>query len=188
MDFINVLPIWAVALTIFGLRIVDVSLGTIRTIAVVGGRTWLSMGLGFLEILVWLIAISQVITRLNENLLLMLAYAGGYAAGNAVGITLERMLALGNCVVRIISIDQGEAIARTLRAMGQGVTTFEGQGRDGPRLLIYAICDRKDLSELVHAAKSVDPHLFYAVERLSKVSRIMPLTHQSNWQGTMHKK
>lgn len=188
MDFINQLPIWAVALAIFSLRIVDVSLGTMRTIAVVHGRMWLSVGLGFFEILIWLVAIAQVITRLNESLLLMLAYAGGYATGNAAGIALERLVALGSCVVRIISMERGEEIAHTLRELGQGVTTFEGVGRDGPRTLIYAICGRKDLHQVIEASRAIDPRLFYAVERVSESSRVGPLAHHTSWQNILNRK
>ena len=97
------LSVWTLAVLIFCLRITDVSLGTIRTIAVVNGRMRLSVLLGFFEVLVWITGISQLIFRLQEHPLLVVAYAGGFAAGNAVGIAVERKVALGHCVIRMIS-------------------------------------------------------------------------------------
>ena len=90
--FVTDLPAWALAGTIFLLRIIDVSLGTMRTITVVNGRLRLSVALGFFEVLVWVTAVSQVILRLRDHPILVLAYAAGFAAGNAVGILLERKL------------------------------------------------------------------------------------------------
>ena len=100
-----------------------------RTIVVVNGRVTLSVALGFVEVLIWITAVSQVILRLRESPVLILAYAGGFAAGNAVGIVLERRLALGQCVVRLIS-SEGEKVARILSSVGQvrGVFPSEGGG------------------------------------------------------------
>ena len=112
------LPVWALAACIFLLRVADVSLGTVRTIVVVHGRIRLSVLLGFVEVLVWITAVSQVILRLRESPVLVVAYAAGFATGNAVGILLERRLALGHCVVRMIS-REGEAVARVLVSFGR---------------------------------------------------------------------
>ena len=67
MHFITDLPIWALALLIFCLRIGDVSIGTMRTIAVVNGRVKLSVLLGFFEVIIWILAIGSVIQRIAEH-------------------------------------------------------------------------------------------------------------------------
>jgi len=68
----------------FGIRIVNVSIGTLRTITVVQGRLKLSVVLGFFEVLIWITALSQVLVGASTNPVLILAYAGGFAGGNAV--------------------------------------------------------------------------------------------------------
>jgi uncharacterized protein YebE (UPF0316 family) len=78
-------------------------------------------------------------------------------------------------------MDRGEEIAESLRELGQGVTTFRGLGRDGPRTLIYAICRRSDLHPLIEAARDIDPRLFYSVERVTEGSRVGPLVHHASW-------
>lgn len=163
-------PFWALALVVFGLRVVDVTLGTIRTIAVVNGRIGLSVALGFLELSIWLTAAAPVMLHVREQPFLILAFAGGFASGNAVGILVERRMALGDRVVRIISLTAGQAIAEAVRALGVPVTTFDGQGRDGPRTLLYVSCPRKQLRAVLDAAHALDPNLFYVVESVAETS------------------
>lgn len=175
------IPVLALAIAL--LRVVDVTFGTLRTIAVVNSRAVLSVVFGFLEVLVWLLAASQVLGRVDDSPVLMLAFAGGYAAGNAVGILVERRLALGHCMVRIISPERGAEVALALRAMGQRVTTIEGEGRDGPRTLVYAVCARRDLGDLMRRAQEIDPALFYVVEPVSQSSRVVPLARSAVTPG-----
>lgn len=181
------IPVTLLAILIFLLRIVDVSLGTLRTISVVHGRVRLSVVLGFFEVLVWVTAVSQVITRLDESLWLAVAYAGGFAAGNAVGIALEKRLKLGSVVVRIITATRGDEIARSLRAAGQTVTTFAGEGDTGARTLIYLACSRRDLPDRIERAQRVDPDLFYAVERFSMMGD-RPLPDYTGWRAVFKRK
>jgi len=188
VEFVQTWPAWGLALLIFGLRIVDVSLGTLRTISVVEGRLRLSVALGFFEVLIWITAVSQVIGGIKNNPLLLVAYAAGFAAGNAMGITLERRLAMGTSVVRIISMELGPEVAERLRALGQLVTTFVGEGSRGPRTLIYATCPRREVHRLIDAARAVDPRLFYVVERVSESSSLGALPHGSGWRSPFKKK
>jgi uncharacterized protein YebE (UPF0316 family) len=188
MDFTQAWPVWILAIAIFLLRIVDVSVGTIRTIAVVNGRIRVSVLLGFIEVLIWITVISQVIARVKENPLILFAYAGGFATGNAVGIALERKLAFGYVVIRIISDGKGKEIAERLRAMGQPATVFYGEGRTGPRALVYASCARRDMGKILKAAKTIDPDMFYVVERASEASHIEMLPQPTGWRSVLKRK
>jgi uncharacterized protein YebE (UPF0316 family) len=119
MEWVVSIPVWMLCLVIFVLRICDVTLGTVRTVAIVKGRITAAAFLGFFEVLIWILAVSQVITRINESVFLALAFAGGFATGNAVGILVERKLAMGTSVVRIISTTHGTEIARAIREGGR---------------------------------------------------------------------
>ena len=164
MASIATIPIWLLAILIFALRVCDVSFGTLRTIFVVEGMTKLAVVLGFFEVFIWIVAVSQVISRIDESLLLALAYAGGFATGNAVGITLEKRFAFGSIVLRIVT-RAGPKVAEALRATGQVLTTFDGAGRDGPVTLIYATLLRRKLPCVLRVAQDADPNLFFVVER-----------------------
>jgi uncharacterized protein YebE (UPF0316 family) len=177
---------WTVAVLIFLLRMCDVSIGTMRTISVVDGRTRLAVVLGFVEVLIWVTALSEVIARVHENYFLAFAFAGGFAAGNAVGIAAEKRLAFGSCVVRLISSGRGDAVADAVRPMGRMVTTFLSSGSD--RKLVYVICSRRDLPGLLGAARQADPDLFYAVERFPQTSDVTPLFQPTGWRAVLKKK
>jgi uncharacterized protein YebE (UPF0316 family) len=181
------LPVWLLAGIIFFLRIIDVSLGTVRTIMVVNGRLRLSVFFGFFEVLVWLTSVSQVILRLREHPVLVLAYASGFAAGNAVGIVLERKLAVGQCVIRMIS-RKGHAIGKILASMGRVLGDFQSEVNGSPSRLVFAILARRDLRETVRRAIEADPEVFYVVDRFSETRHYTPLPHVTGWRALLKMK
>lgn len=187
MDFMN-LPVGVLAVLVFLFRIVDVSLGTVRTLSVVHGRIPLAVFLGFIEVSIWVLAVGQVVTRLSDHPWLVLAFAGGFATGNAVGIRLERYLAMGSAVVRMITRRPADELERAVHSLTTGFTTFHGEGIDGPRTLVYASCPRRALPRLLEAARGVDPDLFYVVERFSELGGLGPLPHATGWRGVLKKK
>ncbi len=149
---------------IFFARICDVSFGTIRTIVTVQGKTVLAFVLGFFEVIIWISIVSTVVWRIKESPILVLFYAFGYATGNVVGILVERKLALGMTVIRIISTVLGKQIADRLRSLGQPVTTFIGQGLKGDVIELFIVCRRRDQKWILDIAKSIDPTAFYTSE------------------------
>jgi uncharacterized protein YebE (UPF0316 family) len=157
-------PIWVTGLMIFFARICDVSFGTIRTIVIVQGKTALAFVMGFFEVIIWISIVSTVVWKIKESPILVLFYAFGYATGNVVGILVERKLALGMTVVRIISALQGKEIAQKLRSLGQPVTTFAGQGMKGEVVELFIVCRRRDQKWILHVAKEIDPSAFYTSE------------------------
>jgi len=176
-------------LAIFVLRIVDVSLGTVRTISLVQGRTWLAMGLGFFEVLVWITVIAGVMSAVKESPVLLITYAAGFAAGNGVGILIDRKLAMGVQVVRIISKKAGPQIARRIREDGQAVTCFTGEGRTGPVTLLYITCRRRAIAGFLKEALELDPGLFYVIEPVSGLNRrIFGVPHPTGWRGVSKRK
>lgn len=171
---------------IFCLRIVDVSIGTLRTIAVVNGRVPLSVGLGFFEVLLWVFGVSQLFTRIAESPLLILAYAGGFATGNAVGIAIERQLALGMVVMRMLSTNYGKNMVEALTSQGaEQITTFAGHNEAGIVTLIYMIAPRRRVHEITRSARQVDPTLFYTIEPLRQYGSAagVPLPHATGWRS-----
>ncbi|MCG6922393.1 MAG: DUF5698 domain-containing protein [Acidobacteria bacterium] len=158
-----------------------------RTIVVVNGRIRLSVALGFLEVLIWIIAISQVILGLRESPVLVVAYAGGFAAGNAVGILLERRLALGQCVIRVIT-SHGEDVAGALSQVGRVRGVFRSEVEGPSTCLVFATLARSDLPEAVRKAKAVDPDVFYVVDRFSETNGRTPLPGATGWRAILKMK
>lgn len=193
MDLLATIPVWLLCVLIFVFRVCDVTLGTMRTLSIVKGHITISVVLGFFEVMIWIVAVSQVIVRLHESWWLALAWAGGFATGNAVGIMVERRLALGTSVIRILSADHGDEIADSLRGRGHPVSTFVGEGARGPVSLVYAMAPRRLAKGMLQIARGIDPELLYVSEPAHESSggvqlRLRPVPHATGWRAVFKKK
>lgn len=175
---------------IFCARVADVSAGTVRTISIVQGRTLLAFVLGFVEISLWLAVIAAVLSRILAEPVLGVFYALGFSTGNVVGIKLERRLAFGHMVLRVVSRGRAQDLCQALRDAGQGVTTFAGQGRDGPVTLLYVACRRRDLPRLADLVEAIEPGAFFIAEPAGQVSKLMRphLQTATGWRAMFKKK
>jgi uncharacterized protein YebE (UPF0316 family) len=151
-------------LLIFFARVVDVSLGTMRTLSTIQGKTQLAFLLGLTEMGIWLFVISTVIKSIPENPVLGLFYTLGFATGNVVGIIVERKIAFGHVNLRIISSSNGNILASKVRQLGYAVTCFKGRGVSGPVTELYILCRRRDLQEIVNCVQNVEPNVFFVTE------------------------
>ncbi|MDD1715849.1 MAG: DUF5698 domain-containing protein, partial [Methanolinea sp.] len=107
-------------LLIFLARICDVSMGTLRVIFIAKGLKKIAPVIGFFEVIIWLLAIGQVMQNIS-NVASYVAYGGGFAAGTYLGMRVEERLSIGTVVVRVITNrDPGDLIS-DLRTSGYGV-------------------------------------------------------------------
>jgi uncharacterized protein YebE (UPF0316 family) len=158
------------ALGIFVLRVMDMSLDTIRVLFVVRGNKKLAWVLGFAQSVIFVVAISSVLTHLN-NPLMILGYAAGFATGNVVGMIIEERMAVGHLLLTIISPMRGTAIAQDLRDAGYGVTEIAGRGKDGMVTLLHCSVLRKDIDNVETIVLECDPHAFVTLGDVRAVRR-----------------
>jgi uncharacterized protein YebE (UPF0316 family) len=151
------------ALIIFALRIVDVSLDTMRVIFAIRGRRTLAAILGFCMAIIWIFAVGNAVKHV-DSLLHILGYAGGYATGTFVGITIERFVAYGVAMVRVISANGGVEIAHALRERGYGVTEVAGFGREGRVEVLFAAVNRSHLDDVLGIIAEWDDAAFVTIE------------------------
>ena len=151
------------AILIFCLRIVDVSCDTMRVLFAVRGKRGIAAVLGFVQALVWIFAVGTAIQHL-DSIYHVLGYAGGYAAGTFVGITIERTVAYGLSTVRIVSPHSGVEIAEALRERGYGVTEIPGFGREGRVEIVNSVVLRAHLAEVLAIVDRWDPTAFVTAE------------------------
>jgi len=101
------------ALLIFSLKLADTSLGTMRTLLVSKNKPIYAALVGLLESAIWIVAISQVIKDIDDTALII-AYAVGFAAGIIFGSYIERMVGVGNIIVRVFSPSNSPSVAEKL--------------------------------------------------------------------------
>jgi uncharacterized protein YebE (UPF0316 family) len=158
------------ALLIFCLRLIDVSMGTFRIIVALRGRRLLAGLIGFFEVTIFLVAISQVVTNIG-NWWNVLAYAGGFAMGTIVGITIENKVALGLAEVNIVSMGRGTEIAEALREDGYGATEFLGAGHSNIVDMVKAVVRRKEVPSIIAKTSSIDEEAFITVHDMHRAYR-----------------
>ncbi len=151
------------ALLIFLMRITDVSIGTLRIIMLVRGKRREAGLLGFFESLVWLLAAGQVLTNLDSPLKII-AYAGGYATGTMFGSTIERWLAMGKTLMRIVAPVNSPQVAEALRNAGFYVTVVNAAGRDGEVRIAFSVIPRKRIPEALKLVSEINPRAFVTFE------------------------
>jgi uncharacterized protein YebE (UPF0316 family) len=160
-------------LLVFCARILDVSIGTLRIIFVARSLKGLAAGLGFFESLIWILAISQVMQNLT-NFLTYVAFSLGFAAGNYVGVLIEERIALGNLIIRIITRREADELVSEFWKAGYGVTTLQARGETGPVQLIFTVCRRRDLKDVIALVKRFNPRAFYTIEDVRYVQENVP--------------
>ncbi len=164
------IPVWLFPLTIFALRVTDMSLDTLRVLFVVRGHKGSAWLLGFFQSTLWVIAITSVLSNL-DNPWNIAGYAAGFATGNVVGMAIEGRLAIGHANLRVISPRRGTAVAEELRHAGYAATELFGRGKDGTVSVVLSSVRRRDVSRLQRQVSRVDPEAFVTVEEVRPLHR-----------------
>lgn len=125
--------------------------------------------MGFFEVLIWIVAISQIMTNLN-NFACYIGYAAGFATGNYVGMLIEERLAFGQVLIRVFTTNSGTELVQLLNSRGFGATTFNAKGAQGDVSIVYSVINRICLDEVQRLLSSYDPKMFYVIEDIRKVN------------------
>ena len=169
-------------LLIFSARIIDVSLSTLRIVFVSRGIRYLAPIVGFFEILVWLLAIGQIMVHMT-NPLYYIAYAGGFALGTLIGMMIEERLSIGKVLIRVITRKDATELVGHLMGEDYSITYLDAQGKHGKVKIIYTIIDRHDVGDVVKLIKRYNPQAFYIIEDVRFVSEEI----SAHTQGWLHR-
>jgi uncharacterized protein YebE (UPF0316 family) len=163
---------------IFCARICDVTLGTIRVIFISKGIKYLAPLIGFFEVIIWLLAIGQVMNNLT-NIVAYIAYGAGFALGTFIGMLIEEKISIGLLSVRIITKEDPAELMQYLRSQKYGVTSIDGEGATGRVKMVFTIIKRQDLGQVVGIIKEFHPNAFYSVEEVKSVAEGIFPEHRS---------
>jgi uncharacterized protein YebE (UPF0316 family) len=171
---------------IFCARIVDVSIGTLRILFIARNQKLIAPVLGFFESLLWLIATGQIFRHL-DNAVCFVAYAGGFAMGNYIGMLIENRLAIGQLVVRIITESNSNGLIEKMESAGFATTLLDGESASGKVKILFSVIKRKQLQNIVNLVTEFAPKAFYTVEdvqiaREAVVPPVPPYRKNYYWQ------
>jgi len=182
-DFLDTYP-YLLPIIIFLGRIIDVSLGTLRIIFVSKGEKYKAPLIGFFEVLIWIVVISEIFSRAND-MLAYISYAGGYAAGNFVGILIEQRIAFGIILCRIYTRKNGRELVSIFNRNNYGATLLEATGSVERIEIIETVIERKEMKMIEKLITEFDPDVFFVVEDVRVKQRgIFPKTKSlmSRWR------
>jgi uncharacterized protein YebE (UPF0316 family) len=157
------------ALLIFSLKLADTSLGTMRSLLVTRNKPMYAALVGLLESGIWIVAISQVIKDIDDPVLIA-AYATGFSAGIIFGSYIERMVGVGNIIVRVFCPSNSSSVAEKLRENGHGVTVIDGQGKDGPVKVYLCIIKRRKLKSVLKMIEEINPNAYITTDMANPTS------------------
>ena len=172
-------------LMIFLARVADVSIGTVRVIFVSRGLKYLAPVVGFFEILIWLLAIGQIMKNLS-NPVCYIAYAGGFAIGNFVGICIAEKLSLGIVLIRVVTKKDAAELVENLKSADYGVTSINGHGTAGQVKVVFTIVPRREVKKVVDLIKKFNPKAFYTIEEVGFVEKgVLPPKQVSSFTNSL---
>ena len=157
------------ALIIFSLRLADQSLGTMRSLLVSKNKPIYAALIGLVESAIWIVAISQVIKDIDDPVLIG-AYAAGFAAGTILGTYIERIVGVGNIVVRVFTPSNSPSVAETLRDNGHGVTVIDGEGKEGPVKIYLCVIPRRKLKSVLGMIEEINPNAYITTDMANPTS------------------
>ncbi len=134
------------------------------------GRKLISWILGFFQAAIFVLAISSVLSHL-DNPLTIIGYAAGFGTGIVIGMVIEERLAIGHTSVHIVSSRLGNAIAEHLREQGYAVTEIPARGKDGMVSMLQVSVLRKNTDKVHKLVNEVDPDAFITAEDVRPIRR-----------------
>lgn len=151
-------------LEIFFARILDVSLGTVRTILTVKEKRFVASLIGFIEVTIWFIVVKEATSTPEVNLWIVIFYAGGFAVGTYLGSLISTKFIKGTLSVQIITSSKNQTLIKALRDKGFAVSVIDAQGKDGNKYLLLVEINKSKLASLEKLVYSLDKKPFIIVD------------------------
>ncbi len=162
------MPLYLTYFLIFFSRVADVSLGTLRIIYLTRGRSKLAAAIGFVEVLIYIVALAVVMQHLDRPINILI-YALGFSAGNYVGSWVEEKVAVGFVNVQVIFKQVCVDFEDDLREMGYGVTAVDCFGKEGPHRILYILMKRRDLPAFLTEIREMSDEAFISIMDTRKI-------------------
>jgi uncharacterized protein YebE (UPF0316 family) len=159
------------------LRIFDVSLGTLRSIFVIQSRKYVAALTGFFEVLIWIFAMRYIVQHMDHEINLI-GYAGGFAIGTFLGVTIDQKLGFSYIQISMFSKGKGQLIADALRDADFGATILPGVGAKGDVLMVFTVINRNRYNELKKIVNNIDSDIFINVQPASPFRGYLSRNHK----------
>lgn len=159
------LKMWILCLMIFFSRIIDVSLGTIRTIMTVRGNRKIAASIGFVEVMLWFLIVREALNTEETSLFIAISFAGGYAAGTFIGGLVAKLMLPSNQLVQVITSRRDNELLKAISDAGFSMTVSDVYGRDhiAEKYMLFIYVDGKYVPKLKDTIIKIDSSAFISI-------------------------
>lgn len=153
---------------IFIARLVDVSLGTIRTIYTVKEKNILASLIGLVEVTVWFLVVKEALNTDNDSFYIVFSYASGFAIGTYIGGVLSNKFIKMKLGVQVITTKRDDYIIKKIRKSGYAVSILNVEG-NSKKYMLYIQIDSNNYNKLINLIKELDSKAFIVVNETKYV-------------------
>lgn len=163
------MTLFFMCIKIFFARLIDVSLGTFRTINTVKGRDLIAALIGLVEITVWFLIVKEALNTDNNSFWIVVAYALGFSVGTYIGGKISKIFIKSNLEVQVILSNKDDETVNKIRENGYGVTAIEVKGTKNTKYMLYIQIRNKSLESLKTLVRRLDNKAFIVVNETKYV-------------------
>lgn len=163
------MEIFLMCIKIFGARLIDVSLGTFRTINTVKGKDFVAALIGLIEITVWFLIVKEALNTDNNSIWIVISYALGFSVGTYIGGKISKKFIKSNLEVQVILSSKDDNIVKKVRDEGYGVTAIEVNESTNEKYMLYIQIKNKSFEHLKKIIKQLDKNAFIVVNETKYV-------------------
>ena len=157
------MSLFFMCIKIFVARLIDVSLGTFRTINTVKGKNFIAALIGLIEISVWFLVVKEALNTTNNSYFIVLSYALGFSVGTYIGGKISSLFIKSNLEVQVILTNKNDELINKLRKNGYGLTIIEAKGNNNNKYMLYIQIKDNSFNNLKNIIKTNDPKALIAV-------------------------
>lgn len=163
------MELFILCVKIFFVRILDVSLGTFRTIITIKGKNFWASLIGFIEVFVWFVIVKEALNTENTSIIVGISYALGFATGTYIGGILSERYIKGTFGVQVITANHD--LIPFLRKNGFGLTAIDiiSEDEKSKKYMLFIEIDKTKFETLKKLIKQYDKTAFIVVNETKQV-------------------
>lgn len=155
-------PLLLLCLKVFFVRILDVSLGTFRTVITVKGQKLYASIVGFFEIFVWFVIVREALNTDIDSIFIAISYALGFSVGTYIGGVISEKFIKGNILVQVVTNKNNQKIIKALKDQGFGVsiTKVYNDKLEDDKFMLFVSIDKDKFKKVKSIIEEYDQNAF----------------------------
>ena len=105
-----------------------------------------------------------------DNIICYIAYGGGFAMGNYIGMYIEEKLSIGSVIIRVITKPDTNELINELISQNYGLTIVDAEGSQQKVKIIFSVIKRENINNFISVINQFNPHAFYTIEDVRSIN------------------